>query len=307
MKILLFGASGQVGWQLRRSLATLGEVVALDVDSQSHCGDLTQLAGLRPTVRAIRRQVVVNAPAYTAVDRAEGDSETAFAINETACAVLADETRKLGAWLVHYSTDYVYDGSGDRPWVETDRTAPLSVYGKSKLAGDLAIAATNPRHLIFRTSWVYDSWGQNFLKSILKAARTRDELTVVADQWGAPTRAALIADVTAMALAKVFAPPEPESLAGVYHLAASGFTNWHSYASVLIEQALECGMELRVSPIKIKPTTASEYPAVAPRPGNSRLNTARLRETFGICLPPWQDGVREVVAELATQTSFLKG
>jgi dTDP-4-dehydrorhamnose reductase len=307
MKIVLFGAGGQVGWQLRRSLATLGEVVALDMDSKTRCGDLARPEGLRATLRDLKPQVVVNAAAYTAVDRAEADAATAFAINEAACAVLAQETRSLEAWLVHYSTDYVYDGSGDRPWVETDPTGPLSVYGKSKLAGDQAIAATTARHLIFRTSWVYDSWGQNFLKSILKAACTRDELSVVADQWGAPTRAALIADVTAIALRQVMGAPAAEQHAGVYHLAPTGHTNWHAYASLVVQEALACGLALRVRPERIKPTTSAEYPVVAPRPRNSRLETSRLQRTFGICLPAWEDGVRTVVAELANQASFLKG
>jgi dTDP-4-dehydrorhamnose reductase len=307
MKIVLFGASGQVGWQLRRSLATLGEVIALDVDSKIHCGDLMRPDEIRNTLRTLQPQVVVNAAAYTAVDRAEAETATAYAINETACAVLAEETRRLEAWLVHYSTDYVYDGSGDRPWTENDPTGPLSVYGKSKLAGDQTIAAANPRHLIFRTSWVYDSWGQNFLKSILKAACTREGLSVVADQWGAPARAALIADVTAIAVRQVLAGRSGETAGGVYHLAPSGYTNWHGYASLIVEEARACGMPVRVTADRIKPTTSAEYPSVAPRPRNSRLDTSHLQRTFGVCLPAWQDGVRTVVAELASQTSFLKG
>jgi dTDP-4-dehydrorhamnose reductase len=299
MKVLLFGANGQVGWRLRRSLAALGDVVALEAGSTDHCGDLRQPAGIQATLHAVQPQLVVNAAAYTAVDRAESDAQSAFAVNATACAVLAEETRKLGAWLVHYSTDYVYDGSGERPWVESDPTEPLSVYGKSKLAGDQAVVAGNPRHLIFRTSWVYDSRGQNFLKSILRAAGLRDELTVVADQWGAPTHASVVAEVTALVLQKVLASPQPESLAGIYHLAAGGVTNWHAYASLAVEEALARGMPLRVTPARIRPTTTADYPAVAPRPRNSRLATDRLQETFGISLPPWHDGVRAVVAELA--------
>jgi len=299
MKVLLFGAGGQVGWQLRRSLAPLGDVVALEAGSTDLCGDLRRPAGIRATLQAVRPHLVVNAAAYTAVDRAERDAPAAFAVNATACAVLAEETRQLGAWLVHYSTDYVYDGSGDRPWVETDPTEPLSVYGKSKLAGDQAIAAANPRHLIFRTGWVYDHRGRNFLKANPAGAGTRDEPTVVADQWGAPTRAALIAEVTALAWQRVLAAPRPDALAGVYHLAAGGVTNWHAYASAAVAEALARGMPLRVTPARIRPVTTADYPAVAPRPRNSRLATARLQETFGICLPPWHDGVREVVAELA--------
>lgn len=295
MKILLLGANGQVGWQLRRSLALLGEVATPRID-------LREPQALEDAVLSLRPQAVVNAAAYTAVDRAEDEAEAAFAINTKSCEVLASATRDLGAWLVHYSSDYVYDGSGEKPWVETDATGPLSVYGKSKLAGDLAVAA-NPRHLILRTSWVYDSWGQNFIKAILKAAGTREELTVVADQWGAPTRAALIADVTALALRIAM---NDESVAGTYHLAPTGFTNWHAYATLLVEEGIARGLPLRVTPAKIKPIPASQYPVKAPRPANSRLDTTKLRTTFGIALPAWEDGVRAVVAELADQSKFLR-
>jgi len=301
MKFLVLGANGQVGWQLRRSLSLLGDVVALDARS----GDLRRPGELADAIRSIQPDVVVNAGAYTAVDRAEDEPEAAFAVNAHACEMLAEVTRELGIWLVHYSTDYVYDGSGDKPWLETDPTGPLGVYGKSKLAGDLSIAGANPRHLILRTSWVYDSWGQNFLKSILKAAKTRDELAVVADQWGAPTRAALIADVTAFVLLKISNSAGPDKLAGVYHLASTGVTNWHAYASLVVEQGLAHGLPLRVTPGKIRPIPASEYPVRAPRPSNSRLDTSRLREAFGLNLPPWQEGVRAVVAELAQQSRFL--
>lgn len=306
MKILLFGASGQVGWQLQRSLATLGEVVALGCESTRHCGDLTRPEDIAKTVRAVEPSIVVNAAAYTAVDKAESEVEQAMAVNATACEALAQATRQLGAWLVHYSTDYVYNGRGEAPWRETDACEPLGVYGKSKLAGDLAIAAGNPRHLILRTCWVFDSWGQNFLKSILKAALNRDELTIVADQWGAPTRAALIADVTAIALRQI-ADANADRLAGVYHLAASGTTNWHEYACVAIEEARQQGLPVRVPADRILRTTAAKYPAVAPRPTNSRLDTSKLREAFGLRLPHWQDGVRAVVAELAMQSKFLGG
>ena len=299
MKILLFGSNGQVGWQLRRSLAVLGEVIALDRGSRPLCGDLRDAAGVAASVAAVAPDVVVNAAAYTAVDRAEDEQDLAFAVNAAAAEALASAAAKQGAWLVHYSTDYVYDGGGERPWRETDATGPLGVYGRSKLAGDEAVARATPKHLVLRTSWVFDSWGQNFAKSILKAASARDELTVVADQWGAPTRAALIADVTAHALRMLAASPQAERMAGVYHLASSGFTNWHGYAQLLLEEAAVRGWPLRATAERVKPIASSAYPTRARRPQNSRLDTTRLRETFGLTLPPWQDGVRAVVAELA--------
>jgi dTDP-4-dehydrorhamnose reductase len=301
MKILLFGGDGQVGWQLRRSLSVLGDVVAPGKAGGALCGDLRDARGLRATVEAVAPDAVVNAAAYTAVDKAEDDSEAAFAVNAQACEVLAAASARAGAWLVHYSSDYVYDGQGERPWRETDPTAPLGVYGRSKRAGDQAVAAGNPLHLVLRTSWVYDSWGQNFARSILKAAQARDELTVVADQWGAPTRAALLADVTAHVLRNARAAPDPGALSGTYHVAPQGFTNWHEYAVLLLREAQARGMKLRATPDKVKPIPSSAYPVRATRPRNSRLDTSKLRETFQLALPPWQDGVRAVVAELAAQ------
>lgn len=303
MKILLLGANGQVGWQLQRSLGVVGEVIALNRHSMPHTGDLGQADALARTVRTLRPEVIVNAAAYTAVDRAEREREQAFAINATACEVLAREAQAIGAWLVHYSTDYVFPGTGEQPWRETDATAPLNVYGHSKLAGEQAIVAHCPRHLIFRTSWVFDTWGQNFLKSILRAAAQRDSLTVVSDQWGAPTRAALIADITAQALMQLRgAGAAAEPRAGIYHLAAAGFTHWQAYAELAVRHAIECGMPLRTAPERVQPIPASQYPVAAARPGNSRLDTSRLCQAFDLHLPPWQDGVRAVVAELAALT-----
>jgi dTDP-4-dehydrorhamnose reductase len=275
-------------------LSVAGEVVALHRASHPLCGDLAQPEALARTVQDVRPGVIVNAAAYTAVDRAQAERETAFAINAAACSVLAESARRCGAWLVHYSTDYVFDGSGERPWRETDATAPINVYGSSKLAGEQAIAQGCERHLIVRTSWVFDSWGQNFLKSILRAAARQDSLNVVSDQWGAPTRAALIADVTAHILRQL----QPQ-LAGIYHLSAGGATNWHEYAVLAVAHAIECGMSLKASPGSIQAIASSQYPQAAARPGNSRLDTSRLRATFGLNLPPWQDGVRAVAAELA--------
>jgi dTDP-4-dehydrorhamnose reductase len=297
MKVLLLGANGQVGWQLRRSLGVVGEVVALHRRSEPLAVDLADPAALARTIRAVAPDVIVNAAAYTAVDRAESEEQAAFAVNATACEAIASEARRLGAWVVHYSTDYVFDGRGERPWRETDATGPANAYGRSKLAGEQAIARLE-RHLVLRTSWVFDTWGQNFLKSILRAAAQRDSLTVVSDQWGAPTRAALIADVTAHVLARL----RPER-AGIYHLAAAGVTNWHEYATLAVTHALACGMPLKSGPGQIKPIASAEYPVAAARPANSRLDTKKLRGVFGLVLPPWQDGVRAVVAELAALQS----
>jgi dTDP-4-dehydrorhamnose reductase len=294
MRILLLGSKGQVGWQLRRSLSVVGEVTALERDSQPLCGDLGRPEELARTVQTVRPDVIVNAAAYTAVDRAETERDAAFAINATACEVLAAEAARLGAWLVHYSTDYVFDGTGDQPWKETDATAPINAYGHSKLAGEKAITAIAPRHVVLRTSWVFDSWGQNFLKAILRAAVQRESLNVVCDQWGAPTRAALIADVTAQILPRL----APER-AGIYHLAAAGQTHWHAYASLAVAHAAACGMPLKTTADQVHPIPASQYPVAAARPGNSRLDTAKLRQTFGLSLPSWEEGVRAVVAELA--------
>lgn len=293
MKILLFGANGQLGWQLRRSLGVVGHVTALTRGSDP-CGDLADADGIARTVRELRPDAIVNAAAYTAVDRAESDAEAAFAVNHAACGVLAAEAARIGAWLVHFSTEYVFDGSGDTPWRETDATAPLNTYGRSKLAGEQAIAAACPRHLILRTSWLFDTWGDNFLKWLLRAASQRAALDIVDDQWGAPTRAALVADVTAHLLRTATRP-----LAGIYHVAAAGEASRHGYAAYALECAAACGMALQAHADAVRAVPSTAFPTPAARPANSRLDTARLRSAFGLVLPPWQDGVRAVVAEIA--------
>lgn len=298
MKILLLGASGQVGWQLRRSLGVIGEVIALDRASEGLCGDLSRPDELAATVRSVQPQAIVNAAAYTAVDKAESEPGLAHAINATACEVLAREAAALDAWLVHYSTDYVFDGSGTRPWTEDDATAPLNVYGHSKREGERAVEAHARKHLILRTSWVYETWGGNFLKTMLRLARERDALEVVDDQWGAPTRAAFIADVTAHVLRGVQAPQ-----AGIYHLQAAGETNWHGYARFAIEEARRCGMPVKVAADAIRAVPSSRFPTPAKRPANSRLDTTRLRNVFGITCPAWQVGVSSVVRELADKNT----
>jgi dTDP-4-dehydrorhamnose reductase len=294
MKILLLGARGQLGWQLQRSLSVVGDVVALHRTSAPLCGDLSQTDALAQTIAKVAPDVIVNAAAFTAVDRAETERDAAFQINAIACEVLAEQARRLDAWLIHYSTDYVFDGTGTSAWREDDATSPLNTYGESKLAGEQAITRTHERHLIIRCSWLFDTWGQNFLKSILRAAAQRESLNVVNDQWGAPTRAALVADVTAHIVPRL----RPEH-AGIYHVGANGETNWHEYASLAIAQAAESGLKLKVSPSMVRPVSTAQYPTPARRPANSRLDTTRLRRTFDLMLPPWQDGVRAVACELA--------
>ena len=299
MKILLLGKNGQVGWELQRSLAPLGEVTALDRYSTDFCGDLGNLAGLRETVQRLRPQVIVNAAAHTAVDKAESEPELARLINATAPGVLAQEAHKLGAWLVHYSTDYVFDGSGSQPWVETDTPAPLSVYGHTKLEGEQLIAQHCQKHLIFRTSWVYAARGGNFAKTMLRLARERERLTVIDDQWGAPTGAELIADVTAHAIRQVQQRPVgPHDEAGIYHLAASGHASWNSYAKHVLAQAAQAQPAIELVAKEVAPVPTSAFPTPANRPHNSRLNTAKLQATFGLRLPPWQQGVDRMLAEI---------
>lgn len=294
MKILLLGKNGQVGWELQRSLAPLGELVALDrhvVDGLS--GDLSNLESLRATIRQIKPDVIVNAAAYTAVDKAESETELADRVNGLASGVMAEEAASLGAWLVHYSTDYVFSGQGVTPWQETDPVAPVNHYGASKLAGEQAITLSGCNHLIFRTSWVYGARGNNFAKTMLRLAKDRETLSVIADQIGAPTGADLIADVTALAIQQVTKRPE---LAGLYHLAAAGEVSWHGYASHVIDFAKAQGEELAVTTVNPIETTA--YPTPARRPLNSRLNTQKLRNNFSLHLPDWQSGVTRMLREV---------
>jgi dTDP-4-dehydrorhamnose reductase len=295
MKILLLGKNGQLGWELQRSLAPLGEVIALDRHSQDFCGDLGNLQGLAATVQAVRPDLIVNAAAHTAVDKAESEPDLARTINALAPGMLAQEAAKLGAWLVHYSTDYVFDGSGSRPWLETDTPAPLSVYGQTKLEGEQLIAAHCSRHLIFRTSWVYAARGGNFAKTMLRLAQERERLTVIDDQFGAPTGAELIADVSAHAIRQALAQPQD---AGLYHLAASGETTWNGYAKNVIAQAGRVQPAIKIVATEVACVPTSAFPTPARRPHNSRLNTAKLQATFGLSLPAWQQGVDRMLAEM---------
>jgi dTDP-4-dehydrorhamnose reductase len=294
MKILLLGKNGQVGWELQRSLAPLGDLIALDRHPQGGlCGDLSDLDALRRTIREVKPNVIVNAAAYTAVDKAESETALADLVNAQASRVLAEESAKLDAWLIHYSTDYVFNGQGSVPWNESDAVAPLNHYGASKLAGEQAISASGCKYLIFRTSWVYGALGSNFAKTMLRLAKDRESLNVIADQIGAPTGAELIADVTALAIQRIMVSPE---LAGLYHLAASGEVSWHGYATSVIGFAQANGAELAVKTINPIETTA--YPTPARRPLNSRLNTQKLRDNFSLHLPDWQSGVTRMLREV---------
>jgi dTDP-4-dehydrorhamnose reductase len=292
MKILLLGKNGQVGWELQRSLAPLGELLALDRHSSSHCGDLTDLEGLADTVRLFKPNVVVNAAAYTAVDKAESDPETAHLVNALAPEVLSRACAAMGARLFHYSTDYVFDGSGQTPWVETDATGPLNAYGRSKLAGEQGIAKQGAQHVIFRTSWVYGTEGGNFAKTMLRLAQEREKMTVINDQFGAPTGAALLADITALAL------QTHQPLSGIYHVAASGVTTWFEYANHVLAKAKQLKPSLNYAVKEVLPVPTSEFPTPAQRPLNSRLNCSRLEQALQLQLPPWQTGVDQLLAKI---------
>jgi dTDP-4-dehydrorhamnose reductase len=292
MKILLLGKNGQVGWELQRSLAPLGEVLALDRHSTSHCGDLTNLDGLTETVRLFKPDVVVNAAAYTAVDKAESDSETAHLVNALAPEALSRACTAIGATLVHYSTDYVFDGSGQTPWSETDATGPLNAYGRSKLAGEQGIAKQGAQHVIFRTSWVYGSVGGNFAKTMLRLAQEREKMTVIHDQFGAPTDAALLANLTALTL------QSQQPLSGIYHLAAAGVTTWFDYANYVLAKAKQLKPSLHYVVKDVVPVPTSEFPTPAQRPLNSRLNCSRLAQALQLRLPAWQTGVDQLLAKI---------
>ena len=285
MRILLTGAAGQLGRELKRSLACLGEVIARDRQQL----DLAQADALRDTVRAAAPTVIVNAAAYTAVDKAEAEPAAADAINALAPAILAEEAKRLGALLIHYSTDYVFDGSKAAPYTEDDTPAPLSAYGRSKRAGELAIAAADSRHLIFRTSWVYGLHGANFMKTMLRLGRERSELRVIGDQFGAPTWTRHLADVTALILARREIPN------GLYHLAAAGETSWHGYAEAIFAEAQRAGL-IDKTPV-VHRIASANYPLPAPRPANSRLDCAKFRRDFGLALPDWRTGLADCLAD----------
>lgn len=293
MNILLFGKNGQLGWELQRALAPLGQVTTLATHSTDYCGDFTNTEGVVETIRTLRPQIIVNASAYTAVDKAENEMALAELVNTTTVSAIAREAKSLNAWLVHYSTDYVFPGTGKLPWRENDITAPLNTYGMTKLRGETAIQQQCEKYLIFRTSWVFATRGNNFAKTMLRLARERTELSIINDQYGAPTGADLLADSSAQALAIALRRPE---VAGLYHLVASGCTTWYDYASFVFDHARQAGVELALSAAHAVPT--SSYPTPAQRPLNSQLDTQKFREAFGLTLPDWQHGVKRMLDEL---------
>lgn len=293
MKLLLTGKHGQVGFELQRALAPLGEIVAVD---QTEC-DLSNPEAIRRLVREVRPDVIVNPAAYTAVDKAETDSDLAFAVNAAAPGIFGEEAARLGAFVIHYSTDYVFDGTKQGAYVEDDATNPQSVYGHGKRDGELALANANPRHMILRTSWVVGAHGGNFAKTMLKLATDRDSLNVVADQWGAPTSAALLADVAAHLIRQQHSKPDSFPY-GTYHCVAGGETNWCDYARYVIGAAIKAGRPIKVQPEAIKPIATADYPTPAKRPTNSRLDASKFRNTFGLELPPWQAGLDHILQQI---------
>jgi len=294
MKILLLGKNGQVGWELQRSLGPLGELIALDRQSEI-CGDISKLEKIADTIRTLSPDVIVNAAAYTAVDKAEHETDMARTLNTDAPAALAKAALEIGAWLVHYSTDYVFDGTGTWAWKEDDTPNPLSVYGRTKLEGEEAIISLGGKHLIFRTSWVHSVRGQNFTKTILRLAQEQEELKIIDDQCGAPTGADLIADITAHVVRVAVREPH---LSGIYHLSAAGETSWHGYAHYVILRAKEFRPELDLKTISITPVSTSTFSLVAKRPHNSRLDTQKLQQTFDLTLPHWKSGVDRLLNEI---------
>lgn len=299
MDILLFGKTGQVGWELQRALAPLGNVIALDVHSKEYCGDFSNPEGIAETVRRIKPDVIVNAAAHTAVDKAESEPDFAQLLNATSVEAIAKEAALIGAWLVHYSTDYVFPGDGDKPWSEDDATGPLNTYGETKLAGEIAVQKHCPKHLIFRTSWVYAGKGNNFAKTMLRLAKDREELSIINDQFGAPTGAELLADCTAHAITTAMHKPE---VAGLYHLVASGITTWFDFANVVFTEAQSAGYELALK--QTHPVATSAYPTPARRPNNSRLDNSKFQQTFDLTLPRWDVGVKRMLAELFTPSGL---
>jgi len=295
MKILLFGKDGQVGFELNKSLTSLGELISLGRDSISYCGDLTNLVGISQSIRDIRPNVIINAAAYTEVDKAEEESALAFSINADVLAVMAKETKELNALLIHYSTDYVFDGRGDQPWSETDKTAPLNLYGSSKLKGEEFIQNSGCNHLILRTSWVYGVHGNNFIKTILRLANERNEMSLVNDQIGSPTSAKMLAELTVSIIPSAIKEPK---LNGIYHVSPSGETSWLDYAKFILDSGEKLGIEFNVTSNNIKGILSDQFKFKAKRPLNSRLNTSKFKTAFNVELPHWKADVEKTLKSI---------
>ena len=294
VKLLVTGKNGQVGFELTRALSVLGEVIAVD---RRTC-DMADAEAIRAMVRQVQPDVIVNAAAYTAVDKAESEKQLASAINAVAPGVLGEEAAKLDALVVHYSTDYVFNGSKSGAYTENDTADPQSTYGQSKLDGERALIKANRKHLILRTSWVYGAHGGNFAKTMLRLAADREKLTVVADQFGAPTSAALLADLTAQLVGRYAREGAEKFPYGVYHAVNSGETHWCDYARFVVSTAIAAGKPLKTTPDNITPITTAQYPTPAKRPANSRLDTKKFRNTFGLRLPPWQESLQQVIRQM---------
>lgn len=297
-KILLLGKNGQVGWELQRSLAALGHVIALDRHSAPLCGDLSNIDALVKTIYDVKPNIIVNAAAYTAVDQAESDQATAEIINHHAVAAIAQAASDIGALLIHYSTDYVFNGEGLTSWSEDAITSPQNMYGLTKRKGEIAIEACDGDYLIFRTCWVYGAHGKNFLKTMLSFGKTKTELRIIDDQVGAPTGAELIADATALAIVGYTSAKK-----GIYHLAAKGYTSWHDYALYVFAEARQLGVELKVDTECVVAVASDEFVTAAKRPKNSRLACRKIEDTFGMTLPEWQIGVKRTLTELVEMSS----
>ncbi|MGN5051497.1 dTDP-4-dehydrorhamnose reductase [Aeromonas veronii] len=293
MHILLFGKNGQVGWELQRSLAPLGKLTVLSHDSKDYCGDFLNPRGLIETIKTLKPDVIVNATGYTAVDLAEKEQDIAMKINAESVEVLAKEANKLGSLLVHYSTDYVFDGSGDKPWNEADHPSPVNFYGNTKLYGELAVQKYCHRHLVFRSSWIYSTYGDNFIKTILHLGLERETISIVHDQFGAPTGADLLADCTAHAIKLVL---DDASKCGLYHVAASGVTSWYEYALFIFDFAKKKNKKVRLKEIIAAPSASFLREAI--RPMNSRFNTEKFQREFNLILPEWKNGVERMLTEL---------
>jgi dTDP-4-dehydrorhamnose reductase len=294
VKLLVTGKNGQVGFELTRALSVLGEVIAVD---RRTC-DMADAEAIRAMVRQVQPDVIVNAAAYTAVDKAESEKQLASAINAVAPGVLGEEAAKLDALVVHYSTDYVFNGSKSGAYTENDTADPQSAYGQSKLDGERALIKANRKHLILRTSWVYGAHGGNFAKTMLRLAADREKLTVVADQFGAPTSAAVMADLTAQLVGRYAREGAKKFPYGVYHAVNSGETHWCDYARFVVGTAIAAGKPLKATPDNITPITTAQYPTPAKRPANSRLDTKKFRNTFGLRLPPWQESLQHVLQQI---------
>lgn len=297
MRIALFGCNGQVGWELRRTLPLLGELLIADRSKV----DLSSSYDLKSFLERERPDVLVNAAAYNAVDLAEAESGAAQRINHLAVKEMADYAAKYDSWLIHYSTDYVFDGESRTPYTEADRMNPLNAYGRSKSDGEKAIRNSGCKHLLFRTSWVYSARGKNFAKTILRLATEKTQLSIVADQIGAPTSAELVADVTAFCLLQTLRAPSPQALSGTYHLVASGYTSWHEYAQFVVSEAERLGKKLACETDRIHPISSELYPTAAKRPKNSMLANDKLQTTFKLSLPRWEPSVTRTLTELLKQ------